>query len=707
MSAAAYRAPPPAPPHDPYRTRLSAMDGWRTADPPFTSAVTISGDGRLRLELASPGPPTLLDPSGTLGGLVPPPHIAWTGDGTLYLLDRTDRRLLWFDPCECRFLALPCLAAPSAGDPRRLAKPVAIAADARSLVIADGREGGAVLRLSRANLGVLDILQRDWLPGPVAIDRCGRIYIADLKHGAVHRFTPDGRWQGEITGVGIVNGLATDQLERLYVISTDRVRRYSAEAAAIDEPADGDELQTAFARLPFALDALGRLVLGELCRAHGAKGVGHGLFDEHGEPVDGVPAAFAPPGWAKEGRFLTTAIDSGILGCVWHRAKLLVDLPPRTGLVLRSRTDEIAMPLDLIGPAAAPGWSAPQSWRGPVKGEIECLFVSPPGRLLWLEIGLQGPGDATPAVADVELEFPRISLRRYLPAALGADPVSAEFTDRFLAIFDQGFRGIERHLDRLAELFDPRSTPASMLAWLAGIIGLILPVGANLEERRRLLHEAPRLYGSRGTLKGMERLLQLHLGLDRLSCRPRPCPFGPACPPEAAAGGGLPKLVLEHWRLRRWLVLGQGRLGEASRLWGERILNRSRLDQGMQLGVSQLKLERDPLRDPFHAHAHAFSVFLPAARARKPVARRRIEALIREAAPSHTQPTVHWVEPYMRLGLQCTLGFDTVLGAPGPIRMKLDDSRLGQAAAPGRDRPPALGITLGRTARLGSQSRLN
>jgi hypothetical protein len=167
-----------------------------------------------------------------------------------------------------------------------------------------------------------------------------------------------------------------------------------------------------------------------------------------------------------------------------------------------------------------------------------------------------------------------------------------------------------------------------------------------------------------------------------------------------------PKILLEHWRLRRWLVLGQGRLGEASRLWGERILNRSRLNEGMQLGVSQLKLERDPLRDPFHAHAHAFSVFLPAARARRPAARRRIEALVRESAPAHTQATIHWVEPNLRLGLQCTLGFDTVLGSPRPPAITLGTSPLGSASTLGSDRPPAIGIPLGRDTRLGAHSRL-
>jgi hypothetical protein len=165
-------------------------------------------------------------------------------------------------------------------------------------------------------------------------------------------------------------------------------------------------------------------------------------------------------------------------------------------------------------------------------------------------------------------------------------------------------------------------------------------------------------------------------------------------------------MVLEHWRLRRWLVLGQGRLGEASQLWGESILNRSRLDDNAQLGVTQLKLERDPIRDPFHAEAHIFSIFLPAGSARKPVARQQIEALIRAETPAHTKPIVHWVEPNMCLGLQSTLGFDSVIGMRHPPPLTLDTAKLGRASVLRRDGLPAVGVPLERGTRLGAGTRL-
>ena len=73
-----------------------------------------------------------------------------------------------------------------------------------------------------------------------------------------------------------------------------------------------------------------------------------------------------------------------------------------------------------------------------------------------------------------------------------------------------------------------------------------------------------------------------------------------------------PPLILEHYQLRRWLFLGAGRLGDQAVLWGKRIVNRSQLNEGAQVGQTQLKTTQDPYRDPFHVYAHKFTVFVPA-----------------------------------------------------------------------------------------------
>ena len=89
----------------------------------------------------------------------------------------------------------------------------------------------------------------------------------------------------------------------------------------------------------------------------------------------------------------------------------------------------------------------------------DCLIRSGPGRYLWLELEFTGNGSVTPVLGSVEIEFPRISLRRLLPAVFGAEPVSADFTDRFLSLYDTSFRTVEHQIDteaRLSILLLPR-----------------------------------------------------------------------------------------------------------------------------------------------------------------------------------------------------------------------------------------------------------
>jgi phage tail-like protein len=701
VSTAAFLAPRPAPPHDPLRLRLSASDGWRDAGASATAGIAVPhGPGPLTLAVTAPPGPGLLDPLGTLGGLWPPPFVALAPEEAIYLLDRAGRRLLWFDPCTCRFVALPCLLPPGPADPRALAQPVAVAANRALLALADGSDGGAVVVIGHHDLAVRQVLRRDWRPGPLAFDGRGYLYVSDLKSGSVHRFAPDFRPAGSAAELGLIYGIAIDRSDRPYVISADALRRFTPGLVPLDCPDDIEAIRGAFAPLPFAVDGAGRLMLGAVCRAAGANPAGDGLFDAGGAAVAGAARPWPGAVFAPTGRFVTAALDSHIASCVWHRIVLGVDLPAHTRLTVRARTDEIEMPIDLVAPPSDTAWSAAQAWRGPLQRNVECLFTTPPGRYLWLELGLSGPGDATPAIAAAEIEFPRIRLRRYLPAALATDPVNGDFADRFLALFDQNFRSFERRIDDVAALFDPRSTPAGLLAWLSGWVGLPLPGGVSPAEQRRLLREAPRLYARRGTVEGLRELLILYLGLDHARCPPVHCRWGPTCPPPPVPSR-LPRMVLEHWRLRRWLVLGQGRLGAASRLWGERILNRSRLDEGAELGVTQLKLERDPIRDPFHAEAHIFSVFLPAGRAKTAPARQRIEALVRRETPAHTLPVVHWVDANMRLGVQSMLGFDTVIGMKPSTPIELDTAKLGRATVLKPEAPIAPGLTIGRPGSVG------
>ena len=434
---------------------------------------------------------------------------------------------------------------------------------------------------------------------------------------------------------------------------------------------------------------------------------GPAVFDPHGRPVP-PEQRLGGERYERTGRYFSAALDAGIDGCQWHRVELRGAIPPGCGIEVRTASAAIELTPDEVDSLPDHAWCTrlvatsmtPRDGATPADCGWDCLIMSPPGRFLWLQLGLRGDGRATPCVAAALVEYPRISLRRYLPGVFGFDPVGADFTDRFSAIFDATLRSIEGRLDRQAMLFDPLSAPAEavpggtdFLDWLAGWIGVTLSRDWPLARRRHYLKQVARLYCQRGSADGLRRQLLLLLGFDRayaehcLDERPRrrclpeprncaPCPpCLPACPPP---------LILEHFKLRRWLYAGQGRLGSDSVLWGKSIVGRSELSGAgqppsgnAQVGVTTLNRVPDPLRDPFHVQAHKFSVFVPARIRAMPTERRALEQLLAQETPAHTQADIRYVEPRFRVGVQAMIGLDSVI-ARTPSGVRLDQAVLRQ-----------------------------
>lgn len=684
----------PSPSDDPLTLVLTRHDAWRALGPPWSSDLEDFEADALSLRLAGPLPPAALGPLGTLGGKLPPAHLAFTPDGTVYLLDREGKRVMWFDRCTCAFVELPCLGK-LPHDARTLDTPTAIAAARQVIAIAGLHNGkGKAVVIDRARLSVITVITGDFTPGAVALPR-GMIAISDAATGNLLAYDLDGGLRHKVQGVGAALTLTMTHDGLMAVTATGIA--FIDHAFKTVTPGIGLAEAEAHARaLPFSIDGLGRFVPGSYCTPPAARML---VFTASGSVAKDPPMAHAARTFATRGRYVSAALDSRIDSCQWHRIGFSGQIPAGCSVSIRSRTAQIDFPPEAVADETAPGWSAAQIFMGGAAGApFECLIASEPGRWLWLEAVLEGSGSDTPVITRFELEYPRIGLNRYLPAGLTPDPVSMEFTGRFLANFDTGFRSIEAQVDSAYRLYDPRSTPAPFIDWLASWVGLFLPRGMAADEKRRLIRALPRLYEKRGTLAGLEATLAAVLGLEpwvsdtsKASCSPR-------CQPPSPISI-MPRFVLEHWRLRRWLHVGRGRLGATSRLWGESILRRARLGGSNPLGTSRLAVERDPLRDPFHAHAHRFSVFLPAALARSAGARVQLEALVRRESPAHTEAIVHWVEPNMRLGLQSTLGFDTVIGARPTV--PFGTGKLGHASALSGGAPKPMGLATGHASALG------
>ncbi|HEY3127851.1 MAG TPA: phage tail protein [Acidobacteriota bacterium] len=705
MSLQEFLPPIPQPPHDPTSWLLNGRAGWRYANlkqleqTPCHSLTLARHPDSIR---------SLTEANGSFGGLTVPANMALGPDESIYLLDSEAIQLKRFDPCECLFKTVPCFGGEGKGS-RQFLRPHGIGICAGNLFVCDtGNHRLSVFALRRFVLrghwmppGSAKLVN-PWEPYAVAFDGQGRVYVTDGANGCIHRFSPVGRWETCLSGFGKVTYIAIDCQDQLHVVSegTENVRIVRSNGEAVGPASRPEELTRSFPCPSFAVDAAGNLHLGPLCadvvecEKKGSPARERGVFDLHGNSAP-TPAATAPPAYQKEGVYFSQALDSELYRCQWHRVILSGEIPNGARVVVSTYTAEALLTDDQVQ-SLGDQWETNQTSGDMSKCEWDCLVRSGGGRFLWLKLELRGNGMVTPCLDSIEIEFPRISLRRYLPAVFGAEAISADFTDRFLSLFDTTLRSVERKIDHLARYFDPLSTPAErdpktgidFLSWLGSWIGLSLDRHWSEAKRRKFLKNAGRLHNLRGTRAGLWRQLILFLEMEpaerccpddqpRAKCQPPPANCAPVI--QLPCAWQPPPLILEHYQLRRWLFVGMGRLGDQAVLWGKRIVNRTQLDEGAQVGRSQLITTQDPYRDPFHVYAHKFTVFVPSFYRCEESRRKGLENLLKAESPAHTLHHVQYVEPRFRIGFQSMIGLDSVIGRL-PQGVTLDGTPLGRAS---------------------------
>ncbi|PWT82056.1 MAG: hypothetical protein C5B44_02785 [Acidobacteria bacterium] len=760
--------PIPRPPHDPTSWLLNGYVGFLPAT--LDQIQYLPSTKSLVLPFAPESRRSLTEAGGSFGGLTTPGNVAIGPDGSIYLLDTDNAQLRRFDSCDCSFRDVPCFGGAGAG-PRQLASPHGIGICSGNLFVCDtGNHRLSVFALHgfafRAHWqppnavyqGPNPVLANIWEPFDLAFDRYGKVYVTDSANGAVHIFSAAGQWQKVLTGLGPVTWITTDCRDSIFVVVTgppDTVRLLNPDGTSVVIESGPEQLAPQFPRVRFLIDAEGLLHLGELCVESTSKTSGgasalpgdkpgctgtssgtsfpsikcppqlpqeRGLFDLQGNPINRCSAPNTVS-YLTSGTYISIALDSELYRCQWHRVILRGEIPAGTRIVAFTYTAEAVITDEQIRNIADDEWDTNQTGGEMKAGEWDCLVRSGGGRFLWLRLEFQGNGKATPRVDSIEIEFPRISLRRYLPAVFGEEPTSADFTDRFLSLFDTTLRSIETEVDYQAKFYDPLSTPSrrdpktgiDFLSWLGSWIGVTLDRNWSEAKRRRFLKEAGRLFDLRGTLEGLRRELLLLLEIDPDCCkdnkpRDRCVPLPSNCAPikPARSYWEPPPLILEHFKLRRWLFLGAGRIGDQAVLWGKRIANRSQLNDGAQLGRSQLRTIQDAFRDPFHYYAHKFTVFVPACYRATEANRKSLENLLRNSRPAATVAQIEYVEPCFRIGFQSMIGFDSVIGRyPGGVT--LNETPLGRASVltkpPHKQGGPSLEI--GNQSRIGATTKLD
>jgi phage tail-like protein len=672
------------------------LDGWVgwDPDPALGGAASLGLDGlgegeALELALIGGG----VDPAAILGYLPPPALASGCGPCEWYLVTPTPGAcLLRRDGCHA-FLGVRG----GVGVLGTLVAPVAIAVRRHRVAVAD--PGAGVVRVwSRSGSTNAAIIP---LAGArlVALAPWGELLVIADGGTSVFRFGPTGEPRGALPAPlpSLPPGGAVDRVAAGNDCAVWLVTREPAVAL--------DGTTTTAYRLWRAEregTAFREAALAELARAFAPTGIAAAsdigfCLDERGHDgivartcyawVDGceVPEAeIVPPPPAqreRRGQLLTMVIDSGIPRCRWHRVRVDADVP--FGTVLETAIASLESPLTPPQGVATPPWGPPfpggvphpSDWQAMTARDF--LVDQPPGRYALVRLRLTGDGVATPRVRRVHLDMPRVTSLERLPAVYRDDPEAADFTERFLALFDATVDDVDRAIERVPALLDADGIPDAALPWLGRFLDIALDASWTPAQRRAIIDAAPELFRARGTVAGLTRAIELVM--------------------EATP------VIEELPRGRQWGALGRTSVVSGTRLFGS-ARARVTLDRST-LGPAPLWSFGSVDQDPFTELAFRFRVLLPPGLSQSPArARDRLARLVAGQKPAHTAASVRVGGGGFIVGVFAGVGIDTAFGSVAPpVLGERGNVRLSRMSVlwPGPE-GRATGITVGATSRVGA-----
>ncbi len=547
--------------------------------------------------------PLLCEP----GVLLRPAGLALDRRGFLYVADPAARRVVVLQPDEGRIVAV--LAGGGLSEP----VDVAVAPNGR-IYVADRAskraEGGRMILFDpRFNASGNFIPRNDEnlpeVPRPIAvmIDADGSVLVADASHPRLLCFAPDGSPKADVELTTLARGaqgvVDPSVPETAYGSRLPRFR-----VGACPPPLADRDGGAQLAEVHRALRLL-RLRLGRR--------------------------------FETEGIFLSRALNGGTPGVSWHRVEIEGEIPEGTSVVVETATAETGSDLD----ETHADWSAPMRNDAPIpmtRDVNEHLIGSPPGRYLRLRVTLRSDGRETPALRSIRVLFPRVSYLDLLPNVYRRDPEGEQFLERFLALFERVLTGVEDRYVEFSRELNPDAAPREVIDWLACLVDLAFDPSWSLEKRRALVAEAMDLYRTRGTVRGLQRYVEIYTGTQPT----------------------IREAFLEH--PPRPVFLG----GTESILGCSFALTPGSPDLPADMALASSRAHRFTvlvyLDDPCDEE-----VILPV-----------VDRIVSVNKPAHTVHSIQTVQANARVGAQSTVGIDLVLGGREAPSTVLDGHESGE-----------------------------
>lgn len=393
------------------------------------------------------------------------------------------------------------------------------------------------------------------------------------------------------------------------------------------------------------------------------------LPGEPPQPLDADVTSASSPTHQTNGYWLSKPIDSKLYACQWHRIELMSnEFPPGSQFTVKAYAygDREQAPVNGNDPRLVVVYSAvapiqPPPDKEPRKQRIdECLVRVEPGQYLSVLIALQSDGYSSPIIDGIRLHYPRQSYLEYLPPLYSTNKQMKSFLEAFLSCIQTQWDEFDRRVEESEAYFDPDAVPEGQaMKYLAGWIGLKLEGEWNGEQNRRLLKAMSRINQRRGTASALRDYVGVYLanlaGLDS----------------EAVARTGFP-VIVEGFRERQGVLLAQSggaELGRTQPLWSEDVMRRLRLGEFAQEGQVELVSTGAPEHDFVNYWAHKFRMYIPAIWVRTAKQEQMIRRAIETEMPAHVTYELCLVKAGVRVGIQSTVGLNTILGDPGAWRL--------------------------------------
>ena len=231
------------------------------------------------------------------------------------------------------------------------------------------------------------------------------------------------------------------------------------------------------------------------------------------------------PNQNSSGFYVSRMLDSGESGKKWHRAEMLGEFSEGTMTEITFLASdkkeyefgEKIMPLEQI--LTSPNFNENDKLlmtdditRQTFRNCTDILMDKVKGRYLWYIVRMQGSISA-PKITQLRIWLDDFSWLSYLPEIYSADAQGADFTARFLGIFQNLFEEMHEKIKSIPSYYDIERADREFLEWLAEWTGMENCEMWSDTQLRSLLKNGRKLYRSAGTVGMIASMTELYTGI--------------------------------------------------------------------------------------------------------------------------------------------------------------------------------------------------